>query len=149
MFGLSTTEILIILAVALIFVGPNELPKVARTIGKSVAQIKGAVGKVDSEMRRAMREAASEFDDDGEEVTQPPPKPAPEVQAQASAHPASDPPGLNHGAAPHEARDWSSVGKSPVSGRVATTASTPPSAPEPNTTDIAPPSGAATTPPLA
>jgi Sec-independent protein translocase protein TatA len=33
MFGLSTWEILIILAVALSFIGPDQLPKVARQIG--------------------------------------------------------------------------------------------------------------------
>lgn len=65
MFGLSTWEILIILAVALIFVGPDQLPKVARQIGKGVRQVRSAVGKVDDEMRRAVREAAAQFDDDG------------------------------------------------------------------------------------
>lgn len=65
MFGLSTWEVLIILAVALIFVGPDQLPKVARQIGKGVRQVRSAVGKVDDEMRRAVREAAAQFDDDG------------------------------------------------------------------------------------
>jgi sec-independent protein translocase protein TatB len=69
MFGLSTWEILIILAVALIFVGPDQLPKVARTIGKSVRQVRGAMGKVDDEMRKVVREASAELDDDGRPVT--------------------------------------------------------------------------------
>ena len=55
MFGLSTWEIMIILAVALIFVGPDQLPKVARQISKGVRQVRGAVSKVDDEMRRAVR----------------------------------------------------------------------------------------------
>lgn len=100
MFGLSTWEILIILVVALIFVGPDQLPKVARQIGKGVRQVRGAVGKVDDEMRRAMREAAAELDDEGKPVVPTPPPPAP-LPAE---------PG----------RDWNQVGKGAVPGRVAT-----------------------------
>jgi sec-independent protein translocase protein TatB len=121
MFGLSTTEILIILAVALIFVGPSELPKVARTIGKGMAQVRGAMGKVDSEVRRVMREAASEVDDDGEPVAEAPPKTHPEPNTTTSP-PDKAPPGP---APAHEARDWSSVGKTPISGRVATSVTPP------------------------
>jgi Tat protein translocase TatB subunit len=100
MFGLSTWEILIILAVALIFVGPDQLPKVARTIGKGVRQVRGAMGKVDDEMRRAVREASAELDDDGHPVAPPPAAPA----------------------APREIpveRDWSKIGKGEVPGRIA------------------------------
>lgn len=103
MFGLSTWEILIILAVALIFVGPDQLPKVARQIGKGVRQVRGAMGKVDDEMRRAMREAAAELDDEGQPVV--PPRPAPPPIAPP---PTDEPP-----------RDWSQVGKAAVPGRVA------------------------------
>ncbi len=113
MFGLSTWEILIILAVALIFVGPDQLPKVARQIGKGVRQVRGAVGKVDDEMRRAVREAAAEFDDDGHPVTPPAPPPAPAPTPELA--PGVDPAAAN--AAPQE-RDWSQVGKTPVTGAV-------------------------------
>jgi sec-independent protein translocase protein TatB len=108
MFGLSTWEVLIILAVALIFIGPDQLPKVARQIGKGVRQVRGAMGKVDTEMRRAVREAAAEVDDDGNPVA-----PRPETVAPEHAPPA-----------PLPERDWSQVGKNPVPGRVAT-ATTP------------------------
>ncbi|HRE91067.1 MAG TPA: twin-arginine translocase TatA/TatE family subunit, partial [Myxococcota bacterium] len=64
MFGLSTWELLIIVAVALIFVGPDQLPKVARTIGKGMRQVRGAMGKVDDEMRKAVREVSAELDDE-------------------------------------------------------------------------------------
>lgn len=105
MFGLSTWEILIILVVALIFVGPDQLPKVARQIGKGVRQVRGAVGKVDDEMRRAMREAAAELDDEGKPVVPPPSRPVPPPPAPLP----SEPP-----------RDWTQVGKGAVPGRVAT-----------------------------
>ena len=112
MFGLSTWEVLIILALALIFVGPDQLPKVARQIGKGVRQVRGAVGKVDDEMRRAMREAAAEIDagdDDEAKPETPPETPATPLDAAGSEQKAA-----------HLDRDWSQVGKGPVIGRVAT-----------------------------
>ena len=145
MFGLSTTEILIILAVALIFVGPDQLPKVARQIGKGVRQVRGAVGKVDDEMRRAVREAAAEFDDDGNRIeprttdasggvpatvpltaaprpgdalpgVAPDPAHAPPTGPGPERTAASAPP-ITH-ATPIE-RDWSQVGKTRANGTVA------------------------------
>ena len=143
MFGLSTWEILIILAVALIFVGPDQLPKVARQIGKGVRQVRGAVGKVDDEMRRAVREAAAEFDDDGNPVAPrtppptPPPTPAPAPDPAAPVDPV-DPVLAN---APPQERDWSQVGKSPVSGAVGRATAQParpvaPIAPDPATPPV-------------
>lgn len=72
MFGLSTWELLIIIAVALIFVGPDQLPKVARTIGKGMRQVRGAMGKVDDEMRKAVREVSAELDDEGHPLREAP-----------------------------------------------------------------------------
>lgn len=72
MFGLSTWELLIIVAVALIFVGPDQLPKVARTIGKGMRQVRGAMGKVDDEMRKAVREVSAELDDEGHPLREAP-----------------------------------------------------------------------------
>lgn len=42
MFGMSMTEIVIILVVALIVVGPKELPNIARTLGKSLRDLRRA-----------------------------------------------------------------------------------------------------------
>ena len=39
MFGIGTGEILVILVVALLVLGPKEIPKVARTIGKTMKDI--------------------------------------------------------------------------------------------------------------
>lgn len=39
MFGIGTGEILVILVIALLVLGPNEIPKVARTIGKTMKDI--------------------------------------------------------------------------------------------------------------
>lgn len=40
MFGIGTPEILVILVVALIVVGPEKLPKFARTIGKTLGDFR-------------------------------------------------------------------------------------------------------------
>lgn len=42
MFGLGVSEIFMILAIALVFVGPKKLPEVARTLGKIMAQLRKA-----------------------------------------------------------------------------------------------------------
>lgn len=53
MFGLGTWEIILILVAALIFIGPDKLPQVAKTIGKGLRQVRGAMSQVDAEVRRA------------------------------------------------------------------------------------------------
>ena len=40
MFGIGTTEILIILVVALLVIGPTKLPEVAKSLGKGMAEFK-------------------------------------------------------------------------------------------------------------
>lgn len=44
MFGLSFPELLIVLVLALIVLGPERLPKVARTIGKGMREIRKVTG---------------------------------------------------------------------------------------------------------
>lgn len=42
MFGIGTAEILIILCIALVVLGPKELPKVARTVGRGIRELQRA-----------------------------------------------------------------------------------------------------------
>lgn len=42
MFGMSMTEVVIILVVALILIGPKELPSIARTLGKTLRDVRKA-----------------------------------------------------------------------------------------------------------
>ena len=40
MFGIGTTELLLILVVALIVLGPKKLPEIARSLGKGLAEFR-------------------------------------------------------------------------------------------------------------
>ncbi len=46
MFGISTVELLVILVIALVIIGPKKLPEVARTIGKGFSELKKAMDGV-------------------------------------------------------------------------------------------------------
>jgi sec-independent protein translocase protein TatA len=46
-FGFGTTELLIILALALIVFGPKRLPDVGRTLGRATRDFKNSVGEID------------------------------------------------------------------------------------------------------
>jgi Tat protein translocase TatB subunit len=45
-FGIGMQELIIILVVALIFIGPKKLPDLAKALGKGVAQFKNAMDDV-------------------------------------------------------------------------------------------------------
>lgn len=42
MFGLGTGEIIVVAALALIFIGPERLPEIATKLGKMVGQVRRA-----------------------------------------------------------------------------------------------------------
>jgi sec-independent protein translocase protein TatB len=57
MFDLSWSELLLIGVVALIFIGPKELPGVLRTLGQWMAKIRRMAGDFQNQFHDAMREA--------------------------------------------------------------------------------------------
>ncbi len=59
MFGITFPEILVILVVALIFIGPEQLPKVARTMGMLWGRAQRYVNGVKADIARDM--AIEEF----------------------------------------------------------------------------------------
>jgi len=50
MFGIGTSELLVILLIALIVLGPKEIPKVARTLGRAMREFQ----RVTDELRHTI-----------------------------------------------------------------------------------------------
>jgi len=56
MFGIGMTELLVILAIGLIVIGPKKLPELARSLAKGLAEFRRA----STEMRREFLEVADD-----------------------------------------------------------------------------------------
>jgi len=67
MFDISWGEVLVIGAVALVVIGPKELPKALRTLGNMTAGVRKMASEFQSQFNEAMREA--ELDEIKKQVT--------------------------------------------------------------------------------
>lgn len=98
MFGIGPTELIIILVIALLVLGPKRLPELAAGLGKGLAEFRRATADINAELdetRRALEEQSREV----ARAAQPekrvsraprtPPKP-PETQAEAQIQEADD-----------------------------------------------------------
>lgn len=56
MFGIGMPELLLILALALIVLGPKKLPELARALGKGLAEFRRATDDLKEEFRQMDRE---------------------------------------------------------------------------------------------
>lgn len=61
MFGIGTSEVLIILLIALLILGPKEIPKIARTIGRGMRELERAK----DEFRQSIDFEADEVEEKG------------------------------------------------------------------------------------
>ncbi|MBL28820.1 MAG: twin-arginine translocase subunit TatB [Rhodospirillaceae bacterium] len=68
MFDIGWPELSIIALVALFVIGPKDLPKVFRTVGRWVAQVRGMAKEFQQSVEEAVRE--SELDDVKREIEQ-------------------------------------------------------------------------------
>ena len=62
MFGIGIPEIIIIIVVALIFIGPDKLPGVLRSIGKGLVELKRATSDVRSTVQDEMHKIEEEIE---------------------------------------------------------------------------------------
>ncbi len=72
MFGIGMQELIIILVVALIFIGPKKLPDLAKALGKGVAQFKSAMddvkGTFDEGIKKEINQVKDSILEDKNEV---------------------------------------------------------------------------------
>jgi sec-independent protein translocase protein TatB len=81
MFGIGMPELLLILALALIVLGPKKLPELAKALGKGLAEFRRATEDLKSEFRQMEREveeasSSAALKDEPLDETPPPPSPA-------------------------------------------------------------------------
>jgi len=103
MFGLGMGELLVILLIALLFLGPKKLPDVASTLGKAIRQFRKATSEltdqlqVDDEVKRPLQELRAALRDEPEPVArmQPPAATKP-VETPAPPPAAKEPPAADH-----------------------------------------------------
>jgi sec-independent protein translocase protein TatB len=60
MFGVDTSELLLIAIVALLFIGPKDLPRAMRTVGRWVGRVRGMARHFNSGIEAMVREAELE-----------------------------------------------------------------------------------------
>lgn len=76
MFGLSTIEVLIILAVALIVLGPQQLPKIAAQLGKGMRDLQRAANDFKRDMAESAKDLPNLRDLANDMTKDSPPRPA-------------------------------------------------------------------------
>ena len=62
MFGIGIPEIIVIIVVALVFIGPEKLPGVLRSIGKGLVELKRATSDVRSTVQDEMHKIEEEIE---------------------------------------------------------------------------------------
>jgi Tat protein translocase TatB subunit len=94
MFGIGLPELLVILVVALLVLGPKRLPEVARTLGRGLAEFRRATADITEELRDAqavIEEEARQVKRSTAAKPRPAGKPAAEAEGRAAEAPAVDP----------------------------------------------------------
>src|SRR5882724_7282331 len=60
MFGIGMPELMVIMVVALIVLGPKRLPEIARALGKGLAEFRRATSDINDELQKAQRAVEAE-----------------------------------------------------------------------------------------
>ena len=60
MFGIGMPELMVIMVVALVVLGPKRLPEIARALGKGLAEFRRATSDINEELQKAQRAIEAE-----------------------------------------------------------------------------------------
>jgi Tat protein translocase TatB subunit len=86
MFGIGMPELLVIMALALIFIGPKKIPDIARALGRGMAEFRRATDEMKSSFQEESRQQAREKTAADEKIVVPP-APAPQIAATPQPQP--------------------------------------------------------------
>jgi Tat protein translocase TatB subunit len=94
MFGIGLPELLLIMAIALIVVGPSKLPDLARALGRGYAEFRKATNELKETLDQddTVRGIKNEFHSIQHEVLYEKPYSQPQPASSSSSEPASTPP---------------------------------------------------------
>jgi sec-independent protein translocase protein TatB len=125
MFGIDTNELLVIALVALVVIGPKDLPRVMRTVGNFVGRARGMARQFRSGFDNMVREAELEdmekqWKADNERIMRDHPPPAPGEEWAEPVMEALPPP------RPKPAPDPSRPRPPPARGRAVPSGAAPP-----------------------
>jgi len=87
MFGIGMPELLLILGLALIVLGPKKLPELARALGKGLAEFRRATDELKDEFRQMEREVDDASASATDKVDPLPEKPAYSIAANPESTP--------------------------------------------------------------
>lgn len=71
MFGIGLPELIVILGIALIVVGPEKLPELARSLGKQMIQLKRAAEEIKESLNEEMEDQDFQEQPEGDTVKLP------------------------------------------------------------------------------
>ena len=89
MFDIASSELLVVAIVALLVVGPKDLPKLMRTVGQWVRRARMMTGQIRAGFDQMMQEA--EFQEERERIMKMYPNPTPEAPTPEAPIPEATP----------------------------------------------------------